>query len=97
MVLALARHIFEHGTFGRFYSQVRRYHHEGRKVYWSMAASPEAATLINRCGVAQTVRGTAGGRYASENSGSVTAWPWERPRQRTGGGRVILGDSVSAI
>ena len=37
MILALARHIFEHGTDGRFYSQVRKYHHEGGKVYWSMA------------------------------------------------------------
>ena len=36
MILALARHIFEHGTDGRFYSQVRKYHHEGGKVYWSM-------------------------------------------------------------
>ena len=56
MLLALARHIFAHGTDGRFYSQVRRYHHEGGKVYWSMAATPEAATLINRCDEAQTYR-----------------------------------------
>jgi hypothetical protein len=54
MILALARHIFEHGVQGQFYSQVRKYHHEGGKVYWSMAASPEEATLINRCGEAQT-------------------------------------------
>ena len=54
MVLALARHIFEHGVEGRFYSQVRKYHHEGGKVYWSMASTPEAATLINRCDEAQT-------------------------------------------
>jgi hypothetical protein len=32
MVLALARHIFEHGVDGRFYSQVRKYRHEGGKV-----------------------------------------------------------------
>ena len=49
MILTLARHIFEHGTDGRFYSQVRKYHHEGGKVYWSMANRPEEATLINRC------------------------------------------------
>lgn len=54
MILALARHIFEHGVDGRFYSQIRKYHHEGGKVYWSMAATPEAATLINRCDEAQT-------------------------------------------
>ena len=33
MVFALARHIFEHGIEGRFYSQIRRYHHQGGKVY----------------------------------------------------------------
>ena len=54
MILALARHIFEHGVDGRFYSQVRKYHHEGGKVYWSMAATPEGATLINRCTEDQT-------------------------------------------
>jgi hypothetical protein len=54
MILALARHIFEHGVEGRFYSQVRKYHHENGKVYWSMAETPEAATLINRCNEEQT-------------------------------------------
>jgi hypothetical protein len=54
MILALARHIFEHGVKGRFYSQVRKYHHENGKVYWSMAETPEAATLINRCNEEQT-------------------------------------------
>ena len=54
LILALARHIFEHGVEGRFYSQIRRYHHEGGKVYWSMADAPEGATLINRCDEGQT-------------------------------------------
>jgi hypothetical protein len=54
MLLALARHIFEHGTDGRFYSQVRKYHREAGKVYWSMASTPEEATLINRCDEHQT-------------------------------------------
>jgi hypothetical protein len=54
MILALARHIFEHGIDGRFYSQVRKYHHEAGKVYWSMADAPEGATLINRCDEHQT-------------------------------------------
>ena len=54
MVLALARHIFEHGTDGRFYSQVRKYHHEGGKVYWFMDPTPESTGLVNRCDEAQT-------------------------------------------
>jgi hypothetical protein len=54
MLLALARHIFEFGTDGRFYAQVRKYHHEDGKVYWSMATAPEGATLINRCDETQT-------------------------------------------
>jgi hypothetical protein len=54
LILELAQHIFEHGVEGRFYSQVRKYHHEGGKVYWSMAETPEGATLINRCDEDQT-------------------------------------------
>lgn len=54
LILALARHIFEHGIDGRFYSQVRKYHHEGGKVYWSMDSTPESTTLINRCDESQT-------------------------------------------
>ena len=54
MVLALARHIFEHGVDGRFYSQVRKYHHEGGRVYWFMDATPEEVGLINRCDEANT-------------------------------------------
>jgi len=49
LVLALARHIFEHGVKERFYSKVFKYHHEGGKVYWSMDPTPEATDLINRC------------------------------------------------
>ena len=49
MILALARHIFEHGVEGRFYRDVRKYHHEGGKVYWSMDVAPEATGLVNRC------------------------------------------------
>ncbi len=54
MILALARHIFERGTDGRFYSQVRKYHHEGGKVYWSMNPTAETTGLVNRCDEAQT-------------------------------------------
>jgi hypothetical protein len=49
MILALARHIFEHGVDGRFYGDVRKYHHEGGKVYWSMDRTPETTGLVNRC------------------------------------------------
>ena len=54
MILALARHVAEHGIDGRFYGQIRKYHHENGKVYWFMDPSPEAATLINRCNEDQT-------------------------------------------
>ena len=54
MVLALARHIFEHGTDERFYSRVLKYHHEDGKVYWSMDSTPETTVLVNRCEEAQT-------------------------------------------
>ncbi len=49
-----SRHILEHGTDGRLYSQVRKYHHEDGKVYWSMADTAEAAGLVNRCAEDQT-------------------------------------------
>jgi hypothetical protein len=54
MLLALARHIFEHGREERFYSQIRKYHHENGQVYWSMDPTPEDTTLINRCDEGQT-------------------------------------------
>ena len=54
MILALARHIFAHGTDGRFYAQVRKYHHESGKVYWTMDSTPEGTQLVNRCDEAQT-------------------------------------------
>jgi hypothetical protein len=54
MLVALARHIFVHGVEGRFYHQVRKYHHEGGKVYWSMDDSAEATDLVNRCDEDQT-------------------------------------------
>jgi hypothetical protein len=53
-ILRLARHIFEHGIDERFYSQIRKYHHEDGKVYWSMDDSAEATDLINRCDASQT-------------------------------------------
>jgi hypothetical protein len=54
LILDLAKHIFEHGVEGRFYGQVRKYHHEEGRVYWSMDDTAEATTLINRCDEDQT-------------------------------------------
>jgi hypothetical protein len=54
MILALAWHIFEHGVQGRFYMQMRKYHHEGGKASWSMDDAPESTTLVNRCDENQT-------------------------------------------
>jgi hypothetical protein len=73
MMLALARHIFEHGVEGRFYSQVRKYHHEGGKVYWSMDSTAEATDLVNRCDESQTyearlAQGTLPGRSQSRTA-----------------------------
>lgn len=53
-LLGLARHIFEHGNDGRFYADIRKYHHEGGKVYWSMDPSAESTDLVNRCDEAET-------------------------------------------
>ena len=54
MVLALARHIFEHGIEARFYSNVYKYHHEAGKVCWCMDPTPETTDLVNRCDESQT-------------------------------------------
>jgi len=72
MTLALARHIFEHGTDGRFYSQVRKYHHESGKVYWTMDSTAEETQLVNRCDESQTweVR-LAAGKLPPRRSGSA--------------------------
>lgn len=54
MIHALVRHIVMHGSDGRFYSQIRKYHHEDGLVYWFMSPMPEGATLVNRCREDQT-------------------------------------------
>ena len=54
LMLALARHIFDHGVVGRFYASVNRYQHESGKVYWCMDPTPESTDLINRCDESQT-------------------------------------------
>lgn len=41
MNLALALHILEHGTEGRFYSRISKYQHDGGKVYWAMDPAPD--------------------------------------------------------
>lgn len=62
LILRLARHILHHGVDGRFYSQLRPYHHEDGMVYWVMDSNAEDVTVVNRCGEHQTfeARQTAG-------------------------------------
>lgn len=88
MMLALARHIFENGTDGRFYSQVRKYHHEAGKVYWSMDPTPEATDLVNRCDEAQTyeARLAAG---TLPRRGSHKTRPANKDLQPTAAGAII--------
>lgn len=73
MILALARHIFAHGTEGRFYSQIRKYHHEAGKVYWSMDSTPETTDLVNRCDEDQTYE-------ARLAAGTLPYGPHQTPR-----------------
>jgi len=79
MILALARHIFEHGTDGRFYAQVRKFHHESGKVYWTMDSTPEGTQLVNRCDEAQTWEARlAAGKLPPRRSGSADGWRAQR-------------------
>jgi len=50
MILALARHIFEHGVDGRFYSNVRKYHHEGGRSTgrWTRRRRRPASSTVAR-------------------------------------------------
>ena len=66
MILALARHIFEHGTDGRFYSQIRKYHHEGGKVYWFMNATPGGRHPHQSLRRGADLRGATRSRHPSE-------------------------------
>ena len=70
MILALARHIFEDGTDGRFYSQVRKYHHEGGKAL-NLVHEHNAGRghpNINRCDEAVDLRGATRSRHSSETT-----------------------------
>jgi hypothetical protein len=74
MILALARHTFEHGIDGRFHSQVRKYYHEDGLVYRIMSPTAEAATLINRCREDQTYEARlAAGRLPGRSVPTSTA------------------------
>jgi hypothetical protein len=81
MLLALARHIFEHGVEGHFYSQVRKYHHEAGKVYWSMDDSLDATDLVNRCDEDQTYEARLAAGTLPGNSTTRTA--------KTGAARIV--------
>ena len=73
MILALARHIFEHGTDGRFYSQIRKYHHEGGKVYWSMDTRRRPPPLsIGATNPRPTRRDSQPAPFRNDNP---TGWP----------------------
>ena len=79
IILALARHILEHGVESRFYSQVRKYHHEEGKVYWCMVDTPEDADLINRCDESQTFEARAAAGTLPEQvapDGTMHAYLW---------------------
>jgi len=42
-------YIFEDGIDGASTLSVRKFHHEGGKVYGAMDATPDSTGLINRC------------------------------------------------
>ena len=86
MILALARHIFEHGVEERFYSKVFKYHHEGGKVYWCMDPTPESTDLINRCDEDQTYEARLAAGTLPNPAGS---------RSRQTGPAPIVGSGVN--
>ena len=45
----LVRHIRKHGYEGRFYDKPITYYDDAGMVYWTMGASIEKTTIINRC------------------------------------------------
>jgi hypothetical protein len=46
---ALARHIRQHGSEGRFYQRVLTYFAEDGLLYWTMGEPIEETIIINRC------------------------------------------------
>jgi len=51
---ALVKHVRTHGNIGKFYKKELTYFNESNKVYWTMDASIEDTTIINRCNKEQT-------------------------------------------
>jgi len=49
LFVRLVMHIRANGYDGRFYQKPIRYYHEDGWVYWTMGASIDATTIINRC------------------------------------------------
>ena len=45
----LGRHIRTYGYEGKFYQQTLTYYDEDGMMYWTMGASLEETTIINRC------------------------------------------------
>jgi len=54
LFVLLVRHIRAHGYEGRFYHKPITYFDEGGMVYWTMGASIEVTTIVNRCAKEQT-------------------------------------------
>ena len=52
--LALVLHIRNYGHLEKFYDTTNTYYGESGKVYWTMDASVEETTIINRCDESQT-------------------------------------------
>ena len=45
----LVHHIRSHGRDAKFYEKVLIYYEEADMVYWTMGASIDATTIVNRC------------------------------------------------
>jgi hypothetical protein len=54
LFLELVKYIKLHGYVGKFYNQDYIYFDDHKKVYWTMGASIEETTIINRCSKEQT-------------------------------------------
>ena len=54
LFLELVMHIRNQGYVGKFYNNEYIYFDDRKKVYWTMGASIEETTIINRCSKEQT-------------------------------------------
>jgi len=54
LFLGFVKHIRTNGYIGKFYKKDITYFNESNKVYWTMGASIEETTIINRCNKEQS-------------------------------------------